>query len=144
MAEGRRIAVWVGVGCLTLLLTAACCGGVAYYAIDQLFSEPRRMANGFFEDLREGRLDDARKRMGRVYQDAHDPDAFEQAVIQVPALRQHAGVQWTGIQVDESTATLTGVLDTESGDLPTQVVLTRATNGYWYVDRVTVQGALMP
>jgi len=144
MAEGRKIAVWVGLGCLTIVLAAACCGGVAYYVVDQMFAGPRRMANGFFDDLRHDRLEDARSRMGRAYQDDHDLDAFEQAVIQVPALRQHTAVRWSGIQVNDPRAVLTGELDTESGPLPVQVSLSRASNGYWYIDEVTVQGALMP
>jgi hypothetical protein len=144
MAEGRKIAIWIGVGCLVVLLSAACCGGAAYYFIDQMFAGPRRMANGFFDDLRQGELEDARSRMDRAYQDTHTLDDFEQAVIQVPALRQHEAVRWSGIQVDDPNATLSGRLETESGDLPMQVVLERATNGYWYIERVTVQGAVMP
>lgn len=144
MADARKIAIWGGAGCLVLLLSFACCGGVAYYGFDQMFAGPRRMANGFFLDLREGRLDAAYDRMGRTYQDTHDRDAFEVAVGQLPALTQHTAVSWSGIHVANDRARLSGALETASGPLPIEVELTRASNGHWYLDVVTVQGAALP
>lgn len=144
MADRRKIAIWGGAGCLVLLLSCLFCGGVAYFFLDSTFAGPRRMANGFFEDLREGRLSDAYARMGRTYQDGHDAEAFEVAVGQLPALSQHTAVRWQGIQVANDRARLSGELDTESGSLPIEVELAKASNGHWYLELVTVQGAALP
>ena len=114
--KGIKIAV---VGCLLVFaLTCCVCGGmVAMFG--EALTGPRDACASFLNDTRDGRLVDARARMGRAYQDTHDQARFEASVAAIPELAGHSDQTLMNINVfsenGRDLATVGGTLSTPAG-----------------------------
>ena len=138
MAEGKKVGMWVGIGCGLLLLIGACCGGIGYFVYAQT-DAPAQAGHAFFKDLREGNYQQAHQRMSTTYQSTRPLAVFQQNVQAIPALSQSTDSSFSNRQISNGVATLEGTLTTAGGVVPISVQLSQV-GEYWYIDSVTVQG----
>jgi hypothetical protein len=149
MVEGRKVGLWIGVGCgiaaLLAILGAVLCVGVCGAGIGGVFVATEgaaREANGFLEELRGGDDEAAYARMSNTYRQSHDLNAFRQAVERIPALRQQTGASFTGRNINAGavmTATISGQLNLATGPVPIQLQLSQR-GETWKIETITVQG----
>ncbi len=149
MADGKKVGLWVGLGCLILLvvvvlplvLCVGVCGagiGGVVVATEGAITE----TDAFFADLRGGNVDAAYQRTSPNYRATRDQNAFRAAVARFPVLAQQTGITIGGRNLNASgrvTATLNGSLTTPTGGLPIQIVLARE-GEVWRIDSVLIQG----
>jgi len=139
MTKRKKMAVYASAGCGVLVLIACCAAGMGMYVCKSGGEEPRGYAKAFFKDLREGRYDDAYKRMSGAYQATHDPADFRARVTRLRALGAHTDASLSSAQVTGKTAEISGHLSTAGGDVPVTIQLSEEI-GHWYVDWVEVDG----
>lgn len=149
MAEGKKVAMWLGIGCGAMVLLAivgglvcvGVCGagiGGVVVATEGAVQESR----GFLADLRQGNLDAAYQRTSPEFRASHPQDSFEQAVARIPVLRQQTGASFTNRNINASgrtIATIGGQLTAPSGTFPFEVELYRE-GDRWLVNSVTLRG----
>jgi hypothetical protein len=146
MAEGKQVALWVGIGCgiagLIAVIGAVLCVGVCAGGVFVATEMPVRASQDFLNDIKNNQVDTAYNRMSETYRGAHDIESFRAAVARYPALAQHRSstfmqrnIQHTGVP----RATIGGHLTTPSGNVPIQFQLTQTGENY-VVDSVMIQG----
>lgn len=134
--------LWVGIGCGLLFLVGTCAIAAGFVAWDQTSSAPLGQARGFFGDLRRGDYPSALARTNAAYQSTHTVEAFQGAITALPATIQQTDVSFTTESVEDSTATMSGMLATPTSPVPVTVQLSRA-GEHWYIDVVTVEGQVL-
>lgn len=143
MAGQRKWIKYGAIGCGVLVLLALCCVGGGYFAVGETYTKPMSYAEGLFLDLRKKDDASALQRMSGPYQSSHDLAAFTAAVEQLPALRTQTAMNLTGINVNNQSTKIDGLLATPKGAVPFELSLI-SEDGHWYVSSLRVEGVSLP
>lgn len=112
----------IGIGCLVFAILGGLCG-VGCWMFCQQVTGGKDDAQAFLAEIRAGDYAAAHRRMAPHYQQTHDVNAFQQAVMTFPALTSHTDATFTSFQVRNGVHDLSGTLTTPTGPIPITVVL---------------------
>jgi len=143
VADGKKLWIYLGVGCGVLALLTVCGGGSGIFLFFRAMGEPVAYARGFLDDIRERDWHDALQRMNAGYQNTHVEESFRQSAESLPALVQHTDATFTSHSSANSTAQVEGNLTTPSGPIAVAMTLTKH-GDHWYIDTVNVAGQPLP
>lgn len=134
----RKLVLWLALlGGAASLLACAAAGALWLFASEREERAPRAAAHSYMLDVRQGRRDDALRRMVPSYQLAHDARTFANALDHAPALALHTGAEIEAASVGGDAATVDAELSGPSGVTPIRFELRRL-DGHWYIERVLV------
>ena len=142
MAETKKILKWVGLGCGGMALLAALGIGACLFFIKGMTDEPADRSHLFFAHLRGNDLVQAHAMMSPEYQAMHPLPNFQQSVALLPALVMQADSTFTSRSVNNSNATMGGVLTTPQGNVPVTVTLNHR-GAIWYITSVSLGGQML-
>jgi hypothetical protein len=137
---------WVALGCGIALLVAvvavvsclgvcgACAGG--FYAATLA---PATVAQEFFQELAQGRLEAAYDKLTPRYRAEHDLEDFQGQVAMVPHLAGAGAASFSRRSLQQDGAVLGGFMPTPDGQLPVQVRLVNE-GEQWLVDSFSISG----
>lgn len=128
---------YLGMGCGLFVLLSICITFLSCYVI--VPTPPREAAQAFLADVREDDWTGALQRMSAAYQRGHDARRLEWAVGRMPNLARHTSVTFWNASFEGNTATLDGTLSSPEGEIAVAFEMIQS-DGYWYVDRVVLQG----
>lgn len=151
MAEGKKIALGIGIGCGVVVLIgiigAVLCVGVCGAGIGAVAIATEGAVHegeAYFADLRANNVEAAYNRMAQSYRGAHDLNAFRAAIARSPILTQQRGASFAGRNISSmngrTTATLNGQLTGgPTGVVPFQLLLLQQ-GEVWRIEQVSIQG----
>jgi hypothetical protein len=130
--KGRGPVFWIGIGCCGCILLAALLGALGFGGAFLMTKGASDAAHGWLTEVREGRTDEAIRRMSEDYRSRLTEAEFEEIVA---AIQESEDTTFPGRQVDNDRAVLTGVLTGPGGTRPIVLHLVKGDGG-WNVDDV--------
>jgi hypothetical protein len=129
MDDKKRIWIFVGAGCVVLLLGTCCLIGLGVYVFKSTWDNVGDTAAAYLEDVREGRLEEAYGRMAPEYQQERDLEAFRQDLARTPDLLTHTDAIIQGREFGTEGVRVTGMLATPRGTVRFGILLDEYDDG---------------